>query len=94
VEAVPRDFPESDKTHKGHSRKTPSGLRSTKPNKEHYTLDNGDAFQFNTPDNVPLRPLKKEKTIFCKILDMEDKATQKIWTDQPGRFPKKSMKGS
>jgi hypothetical protein len=25
---------------------------------------------------------------------MEDKATQKIWTDQPERFPKKSMKGS
>ena len=25
---------------------------------------------------------------------MEDEATQKIWTDQPGRFPKKSMKGS
>ena len=25
---------------------------------------------------------------------MEDEATQKIWTDQPGRFPKRSMKGS
>ncbi len=25
---------------------------------------------------------------------MEEEATQKIWTDQPGRFPKKSMKGS
>ncbi len=93
MEAVRRRFPESDKTHKGHGRKTPSGLRSTKP-KEHETLDNDDAFQFNTPGNVPLRPIKKEKTIFCKILDMEDEATQKIWTDQPGRFPKKSMKGS
>ena len=35
VEAVRRHFPESDETHKGHGRKTPSGLRSTKPNKEH-----------------------------------------------------------
>jgi hypothetical protein len=44
-------------------------------------------------NNVPLQPIKKEKTIFFKILDMKDEATQKIWTDQPGRFPKKSSKG-
>jgi hypothetical protein len=25
---------------------------------------------------------------------MKDEATQKIWTDQPGCFPKKSSKGS
>jgi hypothetical protein len=74
-------------------RKIPSGLRSTKT-KEHQTLGSDDAFQFNEPDYVPLRPIKKEKTIFCKILDMEDKTIQKIWTDQPSRFPKKSMKGS
>jgi hypothetical protein len=92
VDAARQHFPESDETHKGHGRKTPSGLQSTKP-KEHKTLDNDDAFQFNTPDDVPLRPIKKEKTIFYKILDMEDEATQKIWTDQPGRFTKKSMKG-
>ncbi len=53
-----------------------------------------DDFQFNVPENAPLRPIKKEKAIFIKVLDMEDEATQKIWTDQPGRFPKKSMKGS
>ena len=68
-------------------------MRSTKP-KEHETLDQDDAFQFNTPDDVPLRPIKKEKTISCKILDMEDEATHKIRTSQPGRFPKKSIKGS
>ena len=93
VDAVRRHFPESDKTHKGRGRKTPSRLRSTMP-KEHETLDSNDAFQTNTPNNVQLRPIKKEKTIFCKILDMVDKVTQKIWTDPPGRFPKKSMKGS
>jgi hypothetical protein len=93
VDAARRHFPKSDETHKGHGRKTPSGLRSTKP-KEHKTLNSNDTFQFNMPDDVPLRPIKKEKTIFCKILDMEDEATQKVWTDQPGRFPKKSMKGS
>ncbi len=68
-------------------------MRSTKP-KENETIDSDDDFQFNIPENAPLRPIKKEKLIFIKILDMEDEATQKIWTDQPGRFPKKSMKGS
>jgi hypothetical protein len=28
-----------------------------------------------------------------QILDMKDEATQKIWTDQLGRFPKKTSKG-
>ncbi len=93
VDAARRHFPESDKTHKGHGRKTPSGLWSTKP-KEDQTIDSDDTFQFNKADNVPLRPIKKEKTIFFKILDMKDEAMQKIWTDQPGRFPKKSSKGS
>jgi hypothetical protein len=93
VDAVRRHFPESDETHKGHGRKTPRGLISTKP-KENKTIDSDDDFQFNVPENAPLRPIKKEKSIFIKILDMEDEATHKIWTDQPGRFPKKSMKGS
>jgi hypothetical protein len=93
VDAARRHFPESDETHKGHGRKTPSGLRLTKP-KEDQTIDSNDAFQFNEADDVPLQPIKKEKTLFFKILDMKDEATQKIWTDQPGHFPKKSSKGS
>ncbi len=86
-------FPELDKTHKGQGRKTPSGLRSTKP-KEDQTIDSNNAFQFNKADHIALRPIKKEKTIFFKILDMKDEATQKIWTDQPGHFSKKFSKGS
>jgi hypothetical protein len=58
VDAVRRHFPESDETHKGHGRKTPSGLRSTK-SKEYETLDGNDAFQFNSPEDAPLRPIKK-----------------------------------
>jgi hypothetical protein len=92
VNAAQWHFPKSDKTHKGHRRKTPSRLWSTKP-KEDQTIDSDDAFQFNEANNVPLRPIKKEKTIFFKILDMRDEATQKIWTDQLGHFPKKSSKG-
>ena len=74
MDAVRQHFPESDKTHKGHGRKTPSKLRSTKL-KGHKTLNQDEAFQLNRPVDVPLRPIKKAKTIFCKILDMEDKAT-------------------
>jgi hypothetical protein len=92
VDATLQHFPESDETHKGHGRKTPSRLRLTKP-KEDQTINSNDAFQFNKANDVPLQPIKKEKTIFFKILDMKDEATQKIWTDQPSRFPKKSSKG-
>jgi hypothetical protein len=41
-----------------------------------------------------LRPVKQEKTISYRVLDLADEATQKIWLDQPGRFPKKSSKGN
>ncbi len=68
-------------------------MRSSKP-KENKTICSNDDFQFNNLEDAPLRPIKKEKSIFIKILDMEEEATQKIWTDQPGRFPKKSMKGN
>jgi hypothetical protein len=53
IDAVQQHFPESDKTHKGHGRKTPSGLRSTKP-KENKTIDRDDDFQFNNPEDTLL----------------------------------------
>ena len=39
-------FPDSEETHKGHGRKTPSGLRSTKP-KVAIAMDNDNDFDFN-----------------------------------------------
>jgi hypothetical protein len=41
-------------------------------------LDNS-AEAFGVEDSS--RPNKKEKTVFLRILDMEDKATLKIYTD-------------
>ena len=35
-----------------------------------------------------------EKTIFSHVLDLADKATMKIWTDQTGRLPKKLLRGN
>ncbi len=91
VNAVKRHYPDSEETPKGHGRKTPSGIRSTKQTTP--TLDDSDkALDSNT--NATPCPTKKERTIFIRVLDMEDEATQKIFTDQPGRFPKKSSRGN
>jgi hypothetical protein len=89
VEAVKRHYPDSEETPKGHGRKTPSSLQSTKQT----TLNNSDNTGDSHTSALP-RPTKKERTIFICILDMEDKATQKIFTDQPWRFPKKSSHGN
>jgi len=43
VDAVHQHFPESDETHKGHGRKTPSRLRSKNP-KENETIDSDNDF--------------------------------------------------
>ncbi len=89
VDAVNRHYPDSKETPKGHGRKAPSGHRSTKVTTP--ALDNS-AEAFGVKDSS--RPTKKEKTVFLRILDMEDEATLKIYTNQPGRFPKKSSHGN
>ncbi len=91
VDAVKRHYPDCEETPKGHGRKTPSGLLSTKQTT--WTLDHSD----NTGDShTSASPCltKKECTIFIHVLDMEEEATQKIFTNQPGRFPKKSSHGN
>jgi hypothetical protein len=87
ADAVNRHYPNSKETPKGHGRKAPSGLRSTKVTTP--ALDDS-AEAFGVEDST--RPTKKEKTIFHRILDMGDEVTLKIYTDQPGRFPKKSSR--
>ncbi len=89
ADAVNRHYPDYKETPKGHGRKAPSGLRSTKVTTP--ALDDS-AEALGVGDST--RPTKKEKMVFHWILDMEDKATLKIYTDQPGRFPKKSSHGN
>ncbi len=84
-----RHYPDFKETPKGHGRKAPSGLRSTKVTTP--ALDNS-AEAFGVGDST--LPTKKEKTVSHRILDMEDEATLKIYTDQPGQFPKKSSCGN
>ncbi len=46
AKGVRHHFPDFEETHKGHGRKTPSGLRSTKP-KVAIAMDNDNDFDFN-----------------------------------------------
>jgi hypothetical protein len=92
--AARKHFPDSEETHKGHGRKTPSGLRSTKDKQVPRLDGSNEAFGNKQDAPFPLRPVQKKQTIFYRILDLEDAATQKIWTDQTGKFSKKSRKGN
>ncbi len=91
VDAVKRHYPDSEKTPKGNGKKMQSGLPSTKQTKP--TLDISDNTVDSHTSTTP-RPIKKECTIFIHLLDMEYEATRKIFTNQPGRFPKKSSRGN
>ncbi len=92
--AARKHFPDYEETHKGHGRKTPSGLRSTKDKQVPHLDDSNEAFENEQDVPFPLCPVQKEQTIFYRILELEDAAMQKIWTDQMGKFPKKSRKGN
>ena len=88
ADAVIKHFPESEETHKGHGRKTRSGLRSTKTTSATDDNDNYDIVRTDLP-----RPTSKQKSIFATVYDLEDEAHLKMYTDQTGRFPKKSSRG-
>jgi hypothetical protein len=94
LDAACKHLPDLEETHKGHGRKTLSGLRSTKPTTHSPLDDRDEAFGFGEEATVPSRPCAKEKTIFYRVLDLANKATMKIYTNQPGRFPKKLLRGN
>jgi hypothetical protein len=77
ADAVIKHFPELEGTHKGHGRKTRSGLRSTKttPTSNDNDIDN------DTQHTHTLCPMTKQKTIFFKIYDLKDKAQHKMYTN-------------
>ena len=91
AESVARHYPDSEETPKGHGRKAPSGQRSTKVTTPALAEDNA-VFGLNTI--VTQRPTTKARTVFHRVLDVKDEAAQKIYSDQPGRFPTKSSRGN
>ena len=86
-EAVNKHFPESEETLKGHGRKTRSGLRSTKT-----STQNDDDEDIGETLHLP-RPATKQKEAIIRIYNLSDEAERLMYTDQTGRFPKKSSRG-
>ena len=90
VKAVAKHFPESEETMKGHGRKTKSGLRSTKANADSEP-------DFDDVENASMHQthsLTKQKESVLMVFDLSDKAQRLMYTDQTGKFPKKSSKGN
>ncbi len=75
---------------KGHGQKTKSGLRSTKtPLKSDD--DNGNIETASI--HLPCLPTK-QKELVLRIFDLSNKAQRLMYTNQTGKFPKKSSKGN
>ncbi len=86
ADAVIKHFLESKEMHKGHRRKTCIGLQSTKT----MPTSNDDDNDHDTQPTHASCPMTKQKTIFFKFYDFKDKAQRKMYTNQTGKFPKKS----
>ncbi len=86
-EVVNKHFLESEETLKGHGRKIRSGLRSTKT-----STQNDDDEEIGETLRFP-RPATKQKEAIIQIYDLSDEAECLMYTDQTGRFQKKSNRG-
>ncbi len=92
VNTVAKHFPESEETWKGHGQKTKSGLRSTKTQAESES-----ELEFDDVENATVKqthPLTKQKESVLMVFDLSDEAQRVMYTDQTGKFPKKSSKGN
>ena len=89
VKAVAKYFPKSKETMKGHGRKIKSGLRSTKVQVKSEP-------EFSDIENATMtaHPLTTRKESVLMVFDLSDEAQRVMYTDQTGKFPKKSSKGN
>jgi hypothetical protein len=87
-EVANKHFPESKETLKGHGCKTRSKLRSMKMPAANNDDDNENAKATHLPC-----PTIKQKEVIIKTYNLGDKAKHLMYTNQTGRFPKKSSQG-
>ena len=80
--------------------KRPSGLRSTKVKMPAKGITNHD-FESDSEENdnknseePAIRPRKKHRDIFVRVIDLQDEFQEKIYTDQTGKFPVRSSQGN
>jgi hypothetical protein len=85
-EAANKHYLKSKETLKGHGHKTRSGLRSTKTTTE---SDNKDNNKNAKATHLPW-PTIKQKEAIIKTYNLSDKAECLMYTNQTGKFPKKS----
>jgi hypothetical protein len=90
VKVMAKYFPKSNETINGHGQKTKSRLRSTKTRAENESDINGIK---NTTMNLAHPPTKQKGSVLM-IFDLSDKAQRLMYTDQTGKFQKKSSKGN
>ena len=77
---VHRHFPESVESWQGHGRKVRSGLRLTKK-----------LIEMEQDGKVTTKIEPKTNTIFRKTYDLSDDLERKMYTDQTGKFPVRSV---
>jgi len=87
---VAKYFPESNKTMKGHGRKTKSRLHSTKTLVENDSDINDIK---NATMNLTHSPTKQKESVLM-IFDLSGEAQWLMYADQTVKFPKKSSKGN
>jgi hypothetical protein len=73
---------------KGHGQKGKSGLRSTKSTEPIIKIEPG------TVNRTHLQASTQTHGIFINVFNIKEEAVGMIYTNQPGRFPKKSSKGN
>jgi hypothetical protein len=79
VRNVPKYYPESIETPKGHLNQTRKNVRSTKPK----------PMPLETSDTTTLRG-KKQRDVYTRVYDVRST----ILSDQTGRFPTRSQSGN
>jgi hypothetical protein len=92
AKAFAKHYPKSKETMKGHGRKGRSGLWSTKL-KEPVKTPPPSATK-DTHTNHSDVQIATGYDFFIKIICMEEEGNEHIFTDQTGRFPKKSSQGN
>ena len=86
VNAVQKQFPKSEETTKGHSRKIKVGIQTTKVKVNEHGIPVGNMVSNSTK--------AKRKEIFMRLVNIEEELYKKIFSYQTGAFPYKLSKGT
>ena len=58
-----------------------------------YESDSDEEDDENSEEPV-IRPRKKHRDIFVRVIDLQDELQEKIYTNQTGKFPVRSSQGN